>query len=230
MLTLTKTAALTSILVAFAASNLKATTYTFSPTPADLNDLDHHLAYTWRLSNLPVLPAGTVITGATLTFSHIANWNSTANMLYVHLLDTAKYAGVASFTDGTGAPVSAIHDNFANPYLTGSYNSNPDLTHYNPLVAAGTGNTFLFSRSFTTTPINYTFTFTATELAILQGYIQNGQNIAFGFDPDCHYFNDGITFTFITQAVPESGSSVLLLTLSVGLLLYTKRRLNNAYP
>jgi hypothetical protein len=209
----------------------RATTYTFSPTPANLNNLDHHLVYSWRVDNI-TLGTNVVITGATLTFSHIANWDNTANMLFVHLLDTAKYAGVHSFTDATGAPVSSsqIHDNFATPYLN---TTNPSSPYYNPLIVSGTGNTpatgntWLFSRPFTMTPTNYTFTFTAAELVILQSYIANGHNIAFGIDPDCHYFNNGITFSFTTASVPEAGSTGALMGMAVGLLLYARRKLRS---
>jgi hypothetical protein len=201
----------------------RATTYTFSPTPANLDNLDHHLAYTWRIDNIPTLPKNVVITGATLTFSHIANWDNTVNMLFVHLLDTAKYAGVHSFIDATGAPVpgSQIHDNFAAPYLN---TTNPSSPYYNPLITPGAGNTWLFSRPFTMTPTTYTFTFTAAELVILQAYIANGHNIAFGIDPDCHYFNNGITFSFTTASVPEAGATVALLALALGLIVAGRRK------
>src|SRR3712207_3851853 len=59
------------------------TTHSFSPTPADLYDLDHHKLYTWRLDTLPDV----TITSAKLTFSQIANWDTSPNKLFVHLLD-----------------------------------------------------------------------------------------------------------------------------------------------
>jgi hypothetical protein len=206
------------------ASPVQTQTATFSPTPSNLNDLDHHLAYTWQISggalNNINFAGGAIITSATLTFTNIRNWDSGANMLFVHLLDTARYSGVNSFTDASGSPVTVIHDNFANPYLHGAINSNPDLRRDNPLITAGTGNTsatgnkFLFQQSFTTSPTNYTFTFTAADLAILTSYITNGRNIAFGLDPDCHYFNNGICFTITWNtpvSVPETGGTLGLL-------------------
>jgi len=56
-------------------------------------DLDHHRAYAWRVDNVNL--KGETITGATLTFSNISNWDSNPNMLFIHLLDTAKAAGVS---------------------------------------------------------------------------------------------------------------------------------------
>jgi hypothetical protein len=183
----------------------RAASFTYTPAPsATLDNLDHHYAYSWRIDNINT--GGANITGASLTFSNIRNWDNNANMLFIHLLDTAKNSGVRSFIDASGAPVPSnqIADNFASP-----------LVSSNPLVANGTANTFLTSRSFTMTPITFIYQFTAAQVAALQSYIANGRNIAFGFDPDCHYFNNGITFSF---TVPETGNSVIFLGLAVILI------------
>ncbi len=40
---------------------------------------------------------------------------------------------------------------------------------------------------------DFTHTFTSAQLAALALFISQGNNLAFGFDPDCHYWNNGIT-------------------------------------
>ncbi len=63
---------------------------------------------------------------------------------------------------------------------------------------------------------DYTYTFTASQVNTLINYINNGADVALAMDPDCHFFNDGVTFTLQTNgvttqgAVPEPASLILL--------------------
>lgn len=240
----TFSASLTVILSLGLASIASADNFSFSPNPVNLNDLDHHMVYTWRIDNVNLL--GKNITSATLTFQNIRNWDTSPNQLYIHLLDTAINAGVASFADAPASqvPVTDMSDDFVNPRyhnfgapgnpLAKDANGNPA----NWLVATGTADRFLVdpnttgdpTRSFSTTAMNYTYTFTAGDLTALQSFIGTGNgDFAFGIDPDCHFFNTGITFAMATTsgatAVPEPGSFILLGSVLIGVChLIRKRR------
>jgi hypothetical protein len=213
---------LSALLCALACAGLAAaqgsvTTLSFQPSPTDMNDLDHHMVYTWRIDNISL--SGMAITSATLSITNISNWDTNPNVLHLHLLDTAIQSGVASFVDDpTGsAPVTDLTDDFT----SSRYHSDP-----NWLVKAGTPDTFLANPSFTTTGVNYTLNLTSSQLQTLSAYIANGNDIAFGLDPDCHFFNDGIKFTMSLTPVPEMSAlyPILGLIAAVGSTQVLRRR------
>jgi hypothetical protein len=182
----------------------------YSPNPSTLGNLDHHSAYTWRIDNINLNPG--LIRGATLTFTSIRNWDRNPNVLHLHLLDTAKRSGVRSFIDDPSgvAPVVDYTDDFISTRYHGQSNW---------LVGAGTSDTFLTDQSFTLTAVTWTYTFSPSQLAALRSYISNGNNIAFGLDPDCHFYNGGVKLTVM---LPDTGNTCALLGLAMGMIVLAR--------
>ena len=125
------------------------------------------------------VPQGETIASASLFFDDIRDWRTEYNDLWVHLLDNPT-TGVTTGYDG-----EAPSDAFAGQGLL--------LHHYENLPS---------------TAQDITYTFDATELAALNAYAADGL-FGFGFDPDCHFYNNGITLTIETEPVPVPGALLL---------------------
>lgn len=174
-------AALATLVLALLPTAASADVITLQPTPADLYDLDHGRYYTWGFAPEFGEPDPVVI-GATLDFDNIRNWDSGRNWLHVHLLDAAPL-GVTTYYDGERGG-----DNLA-----------------------GLGLHLITYENLPTTPQDITYTFDADELAALNDYLADDGIAGLGFDPDCHFYNDGVALTLTyTNEVPEPACATLI--------------------
>lgn len=244
-----------TLLVAVA-TTARATPFTFTPSDHDLGDLDHTDAYTWGINStssgasyatlVSQLGSGYQITSATLTISNLYNWSAsdTHNTLFIHLLDNPR-AGVNSVTDDptdNGVNQGVLSDYF-NGLLAGNKVGGNwvayGYTSGGSLVATGGTNITLTQYQDGDGPntvTQYSYAFTAPQLATLTSYITNGHtgnssyvDFGMGFDPDCHYYNSCVQLTLNTaQSVPDVASTAGLFGVAAAVLLVGTRRSRRA--
>ena len=168
------------LLVLLLGITAQANIYTFTPTPIDMADLDHYSAYTWGID----WQVSDEIIGATLTFTNIRDWIvEEDDALFIHLLDDAPLGAI-----GLGDDVEGTVDYFAGQGTLIDEWNDPAGGYADP-------------------GIDLIYDFTADQLAALNAYAADGL-FGFGFDPDCHYYNDGIEFT-VQTSVPEPATMIL---------------------
>lgn len=194
------------LILIFTFSTAQAGTYSFTPSDNDMFDLDHTYAYAWRISWS--LPTGENVVGASLFFDEIYNWAHEDNdILYLRLMDSSPSGG-----SDMGGGIRRYQDNEGGGDYFGSRGirlttyTDPNDRNSNPSLSAE----------------DWTYNFTSYQLITLTNYAADGK-FYLGFDPDCHYYNSGITFNVVTehQSVPEPSTFLLLglgLLLGVGFL------------
>lgn len=216
---------LTMALVAVFAGSAMAATITFSPRPSpDLLDLNHEQFYLWGIRT-PITPGS--IQSATLTIQNIYDFTRESNdTLFVHLLDsvtvpvpgapiaslswrwdpTHRYQTVTAYASDQSATDQTVSDYFVGRTAPWFSPSSPPLvgTWSDPLGGSPTG----FNLSFTINPVYFS-------------WLTDG-NFGFGIDPDCHYYNSGVTLT--VETVPEPGTILMFGTGLVGLAGVVRRR------
>lgn len=213
-----------------AALAVNAATYSFVPSdgagdPDDIWDLDHYKYFTWGIKNFS-LPVGQVVTSATLTFNNINNWtaseNNGTNWLNVWLMDRALVEG--NFTTGTAADgkLKMYADNQAPSDIFDTWQPTINKTKigvYTDYSGGPNGDV-----------INLTFNFSLYQISKFNQYIQNGNNFALGFDPDCHYWNTGVNFQVITAEagnstnVPDQTATLALISIGLASILGFRRK------
>ncbi len=210
--------------LAATASGAHATTFTFYPddnsgsNKKDMFDLDHHYAYTWGVRF--DIPTGDVITGAKLEIANIWDWKVENDMLFMRLINDPWANNtrlVRTIADNTA-------DNVIADYFVGQ--GVPLTTWTDP--KGGSNGAYA---------INFSYDFNAAQIAALTGFINDGRpndtsskkygDFGIAFDPDCHYFNDGVTLTITTehQNVPDGGATAVLAGAAMLAVAAVRRRL-----
>ncbi|MFH1731645.1 MAG: hypothetical protein ABIF82_08350 [Planctomycetota bacterium] len=161
-----------------------AGTYVFQPGDRDMYDLDHCYAYEWGIEF--DVPENEVVTGASIFFDNIRNWDTRSNDLYVTLLDS-DFVGINKSYDNEGGG-----NYFATQGLL--------LEHYEDLSSSAQ---------------DITYHFDPYEIVQLKTNLADDLS-GLGFDPDCHFYNCGITFTIETD---EGGGSTVPEPLAGSILL-----------
>ena len=188
----------------------------------DLGDLDHYSCYVWQVDY--ELAENEVIVGASLSISQINNWDyrETDDILNMRLLSQADAAAAKSdipldiVATGSGQVVMRGEDNRAVGDAFASYGI--ALTSYTDT---------------TRSPEDFLYNFNATQVEKLNELVTydpvEDMGFALSFDPDCHYWNDGITLNIETAIRPPSPpvpvpGAFLLTALGAGLVGHVRRR------
>ena len=161
------------------ATSGSAAVHVFDPNPSDIYDLDHYRYYTWGID---FDTQGEEISNVFLTFDNIHNWRPEDNSLFIHLLDDAP----------SGLTVGIDTDPTIADYFDGEGDLIDAWTDPNGGLPG----------------VSLTYNF--RELGLVDNfakYVSDG-NVGVAFDPDCHYYNDGVSLTVIT-GTPEPTTLVL---------------------
>lgn len=207
-------------LVVFLAPDSYSFTYSFqsrdnSGTYSDMDDLDHDYYYSWRIKWQ--LPSNQHIVGATLTFANIYDWRVETDRLYIHLLNNPPALSTKIRTYNAGTYETTLwrgYDNEGGGDKFSGQGVRLDPVWNDPLGGSPRGLNLIYDLAHlggTISPATGAIIpGTLDILDTLTAYIVNDGKFGFGIDPDCHYYNNGITLTITTAPVPEPSTLFLV--------------------
>jgi hypothetical protein len=209
--------------------------YTFTAPSHGLNDLDHAKAYSWGM-NVTLAPAET-LSGATLTFYGIYDWQREPNVLNLTLLNTpSAYKAGRSGSLGTSSNFINTKTDYeaTGSYwetTPGAYGGWTHLTSWTDYDGTRTSNKlvydfqnlYIYNNSGTTLLQTITGT---SKLGTLGSYIADDGLFGIGLDPDCHYYDCGVELKLTTtEPGPSVPGPMAIIPFGVGLVAaYMRRR------
>jgi hypothetical protein len=142
------------------------------------------------------------IMSAELTFSNIRNYADLDNVLFIRLLDWADPIANNGLLRGRDSRLEAVDAFAGQGTLIYEWTNDP----------AGI-------------PVDLTLRFDTDLLTVLNNYAANDAIVGFAVDPDCHFYNDGVTFTIQTETfhAPAPGA-IMLGSVGIGLVGWLRRR------
>jgi len=183
-----------------------AASFTFKPTNGQF-ELDHNYAYSWGINGTSadalrtsLVSGGQQITSAKLTIWNVWDWTVESNdILNIHLLDDPTKDITSIYDNQGGGDYFAPQGGFLTSWTDPKGGDTSDKT------------------------FDFLYNFTGANISLLTSYLldptANGKAaFGLGFDPDCHYFNDGIQLDITTGPKKVSDNGLTLGLLGLGLL------------
>lgn len=183
------------------AGNAMAGYYTFqSQEDSDLGDLDHYKAYKWIINW--DIPENETISSAQLVFDDI--YDSVYKPYYY---SNAFYGNLLSSAYRSPYDITGYGDlDVYNDYNWGNSNFFANYPGEHSQL-------FAWYNKIDGTPQDLVYNFSSTEIGLLSYYASDG-NFGLGFDPDCHFNNNGVTLIIETDGnenpVPEPATMLML--------------------
>lgn len=177
--------------------------------PSNFDNLNGQYAYTWGFNHGLDL-SKVEITSAKITFLNIRNWDRSDYTLHLSLLNLDNNneevpIGINKIWDGD-RPGDKLEQNYDSDnrkelnvyssadakFINGDWNDDRIINYwYTGWDEEGSDITYDFSKG------------TNSEISFLNAFAADG-TIGLGFDPDCHFYNSGISFSLTTALKPPS--------------------------